>query len=139
MESTDFISGRTSGDGMEFVEPARSDASRTKKSAQHLTPDQSSSKGAINRSDIIPGANVIYRRDDEASKSAKLPVKMPQGKQFYLIPHLVATKKSFSLKSKEPKFVPFEPYKAAVSIKCSNIRYYARFFSLHDLLFRLIR
>lgn len=63
----------------------------------------------------IPGAFSIYRSTDDDSSSVKLPVKVPQGKLFYLVPHLVSSKKSFALKNKEPKFVPFEPYKAAVN------------------------
>lgn len=115
MNSTVLTSRRTSGDGMEFVEPAKSDISRTIKPTQGQTTSASSSKGAANSSLPIPGATVIYRHDDESSKTVKLPANLPQGKQFHLIPHLVSTKKSFPLKSKEPRFVPFEPYKAAVS------------------------
>lgn len=117
MNSSQFTSGRTSGDGMEFVDPVQSDTSRAIKVAQPLaTTAAASMKSTVNRSLPIPGATAIYR-DDESSKTVKLPATQPQGKQFYLVPHLVSTKKTFSLKSKEPKFVPFEPYKAAVSIK----------------------
>lgn len=115
MNATVFTGGRTSGDGMEFVEPAKSDTPRTQKPTQSQITSASSSKSVVNSSLPIPGANVIYRHDDESSKTVKLPANLPQGKQFYLVPHLVSTKKSFSLKSKEPRFVPFEPYKAAVS------------------------
>lgn len=104
---------------MEFVDPPKSDIQRKlqEKSSSNskCTENVDESKSRFGATSI-PGATSIYRPDDASSKSVKLPAKIPQGKQFYLVPHLVNTKKSFSLKNKEPKFVPFEPYKAAVSI-----------------------
>lgn len=118
MNLRDFVNGRTSGDGMEFVDTVRSDNSSSGKNP--LAPNAGSIRKNIDdstsRTSAIPGAMTIYRHDSESSKSVKLPVKVPQGKPFYLVPHLVNTKKSCSLKNKAPKFVPFEPYKAAVSI-----------------------
>lgn len=114
------LSGRTSGDGMENVEIAKSDVQR--KSSNDKCPLNSAINvnnhvSQINqRTAPIPGATSIYRRDEQNSDSVKLPAKIPHGKQFYLVPHLINAKKSFSLKNKEPRFVPFEPYKAAVSI-----------------------
>lgn len=120
------LSGRTSGDGMENVEIATADVQRKSSnekchplnSAININNHGKNANGAqINqRTTAIPGATSIYRRAEQNSDSVKLPAKIPQGKLFYLVPHLVNTKKSFSLKSKEPRFVPFEPYKAAVSI-----------------------
>lgn len=113
----DFVNGRTRGDGMEFVDTAQTEREKIKISqtsstiSTHKSIDESTS-----RSTAIPGAKTIYRFDDSESNSVKLPVKVPQGKPFYLVPHLVNTKKNYSLKNKAPKFVPFEPYKAAVSI-----------------------
>lgn len=118
MDSSDFANGRTSGDGMEFVDTTQTDrqaSAKTRAVAKSLIP-QASIESLTSRSGTIPGATSIYRFDDESSKSVKLPAKVPQGKQFYLVPHLVNTKKSCSLRNKAPKFVPFEPYKAAVSI-----------------------
>lgn len=100
------VSGRTRGDGMEFVDTSQSERANIK------IPPVSTANGSTAR---IPGATTIYRFDDSQSNSVKLPAKIPQGKPFYLVPHLVNTKKSCSLKNKVPKFVPFEPYKAAVS------------------------
>lgn len=119
------LSGRTSGDGMEYIEVTKSDVQR--KSSIEKCPlnsaininnhGKNANVSQINpRTTAIPGATSIYRRNEENSDSVKLPAKIPQGKQFYLVPHLVNTKKSFSLKNKAPRFVPFEPYKAAVSI-----------------------
>lgn len=120
------LSGRTSGDGMENVEIAKSDVQRKSSnekfplnSAININDNHGKNENVSQtnqRTTAIPGATSIYRRDEENSDSVKLPAKIPQGKQFYLVPHLVNTKKSFSLKHKEPRFVPFEPYKAAVSI-----------------------
>lgn len=108
---------------MEFVDPVQSDAARAIKAPHQPTIAAAASiKSDVNRSLPIPGAKVIYRHDDESSRTVRLPATLPQGKQFFLVPHLVSTKKTFTLKSKEPKFVPFEPYKAAVSIKQSCIR-----------------
>lgn len=122
MDSSAFANGRTSGDGMEFVDTTQNDrqtSAKVRAVAKNLIP-QASVESLTSRSSTIPGATSIYRFDDELSKSVKLPVKVPQGKQFYLVPHLVNTKKNCSLRNKAPKFVPFEPYKAAVSIPCHH-------------------
>lgn len=117
----DFASGRTSGDGMEFVDSTQSDRNKfPQKNTQSDNVrhnDSSAQNPSTSNQKSIPGATSIYRGDDDLSKSVKLPSIIPQGKQFYLVPHLVNTKKSFSLKNKAPKFVPFEPYKAAVRKK----------------------
>lgn len=113
----EFTSGRTRGDGMEFIDTAQLERANIK------IPQQSATNTTHKRIDnltscasTIPGATTIYRFDENQSNSVKLPAKIPQGKPFYLVPHLVNTKRSHSLKNKAPKFVPFEPYKAAVSI-----------------------
>lgn len=118
MDLSDFASGRTRGDGMEFVDTTQSDRQIIVKApmlSKNLN-SQTSVESLTSRSSTIPGATSIYR-NDETSEMVKLPAKVPQGKQFYLVPHLVNTKRSCSLKNKAPKFVPFEPYKAAVSIQ----------------------
>lgn len=117
MDLSDFANGRTSGDGMEFVDPTQSDRQTSVKMpmvAKNLI-SQASVDSLTGRNSTIPGATSIYRFDDDASKSVKLPSKAIQGKAFYLVPHLVNTKRSCSLRNKAPKFVPFEPYKAAVN------------------------
>lgn len=118
MDSRDFTNRRTRGDGMEFVDTVQSDNRSNVKTpiTTHLNARKNTNE-SNSRSNVIPGATSIYRSDDESSKSVKLPVKIPQGKQFYLVPHLVNTKRTCSLKNKAPKFVPFEPYKAAVSTR----------------------
>lgn len=124
MDLSDFASGRTRGDGMEFVDTAQSDRQTSVKTAvlPKTSMAQASVESLTSRSSTIPGATSIYRgHDDDSSNSVKLPAKVPQGKQFYLVPHLVNTKRSCSLKNKAPKFVPFEPYKAAVSISSHSI------------------
>lgn len=118
MDLSDFVNGRTRGDGMEFVDTTQSDRQTTSGKTPIIAKNliaQASVESLTSRSNMIPGATSIYRYDDDASKSVKLPAKVPQGKQFYLVPHLVNTKRSCSLRNKAPKFVPFEPYKAAVS------------------------
>lgn len=116
MDLNDFVNGRTSGDGMEFVDSNQSDTRSNVKSPSESSAGVCKVFGESKiRNSAIPGATTIYRFDDDSSKSVKLPAKVPQGKTFYLVPHLVNTKKTCSLKNKAPKFVPFEPYKAAVS------------------------
>lgn len=63
------------------------------------------------------GSNPVYRPTElVAVGSASLPPTVPKGKIFNLVPKLVhTTRTNSSLKSKEPKFVPFEPYKGAVN------------------------
>ena len=107
-------SGRTRGDGMEFVDTSQTE--RANKKISQVSTANCTRKSIDGSTTRIPGATTIYRFDDSQSNSVKLPAKIPQGKPFYLVPHLVNTKKSCSLKNKVPKFVPFEPYKAAVSI-----------------------
>lgn len=51
----------------------------------------------------------IYRPSEISSKSR--PAVHPKGKIFNLIPKLAPSKKPAVLRNREPKFVPFEPYK----------------------------
>lgn len=116
MDLSDFANGRTRGDGMEFVDSNQADSrSNAKLSSAPSTSGHKVFDELKVRNETIPGATTIYRFDDDFNKSVKLPAKVPQGKTFYLVPHLVNTKKPCTLKNKAPKFVPFEPYKAAVS------------------------
>lgn len=115
MDSSSLSSGgRTRGDGMENVDTSLIDtASNT---IAKVVLSENAEKKVLEDSSTIPGAFSIYRSTEESRNSVKLPVKVPKGKLFYLVPHLINTKKSFTLRNKEPKFVPFEPYKAAVRI-----------------------
>ncbi|CAO1437032.1 unnamed protein product [Diamesa serratosioi] len=58
--------------------------------------------------------SLLYNPSAEANINFPLPVE-PKGKKFYLIPKLHQTKATTMLKNKSPKFLPFEPYKAAVN------------------------
>lgn len=62
----------------------------------------------------IPGQDLIYRHN-YATPSP--PAVLPKGKIFNMIPRLVTINKPFSVQSrnKPPRFVPFEPYKAAIN------------------------
>lgn len=106
-------SHRTRGDGMEMVDTTQTDAKIRNLSEIVLKQGTNSLTKQTATSATIPGLLSIYRTTQ--NDIVKLPAKEPKGKIFYLVPHIVSTKKSTSLKSKEPKFVPFEPYKAAVS------------------------
>lgn len=62
---------------------------------------------------LNPGQNSLYRATD--AHSPPLPSIKPKGKIFNLVPRLIVSNKQFSLKTKEPRFIPFEPYKGAVN------------------------
>lgn len=120
MDAKHFPSTRTSGDGMENVDLIQTDV-KLKQSTNFATnlnenADNVRKSASAATTPQIPGAFSIYRANNDDNSSVKLPAKTPQGKMFYLVPHLVNVKKSCTLKNKEPKFVPFEPYKAAVSM-----------------------
>lgn len=114
MDKNSLATARTRGDGMENIDAQQMDPKLCGKTIL-ARKCESDKLNASTSKPTIPGAFSIYRSTDDDSASVKLPAKVPQGKLFYLVPHLVNSKKSFSLKNKEPKFVPFEPYKAAVS------------------------
>ncbi|XP_058059270.1 uncharacterized protein LOC131210091 [Anopheles bellator] len=119
---------RTDGDGMENEASAPSFAGKRLSSASSTTSSGVASRDlklpgnlAIER--LLPhaGPNPIYRPTElAASGRASLPAIVPRGKVFNLVPRLVPhggqpKLVSSSLHSKEPKFVPFEPYKGAVT------------------------
>lgn len=63
----------------------------------------------------VPGQDFIYQHNFATPSPPAVP---PKGKIFNMIPRLVSTNKSsFSVHSrnKAPRFVPFEPYKAAIN------------------------
>lgn len=78
-------------------------------------------KGDQIKSDTFLGQHLIFRDNLE---SPSLPAIQPKGKIFNLIPRLIVSNKQYSLQSKnrEPKFVPFEPYKGAVNPIIPNRR-----------------
>jgi len=99
---------RTRGDGMENSEIQSNEI--------QPTVVHSSVLGSIGNSRPalpIPGQNLIYRATD-ATNNSQPPIK-PKGKIFNLVPRLIVSNKQFSLKTKEPRFIPFEPYKGAVN------------------------
>ncbi|XP_052866309.1 uncharacterized protein LOC128272524 [Anopheles cruzii] len=119
---------RTDGDGMENEASAPSFVGKRLSSASSTTSSGVASRDlklpanlAIER--LLPhaGPNPIYRPTElTASGRASLPAVVPRGKVFNLVPRLVShggqpKPVSSSLHSKEPKFVPFEPYKGAVT------------------------
>ena len=53
--------------------------------------------------------STIYKPTEISSKSG--PAVHPKGKIFNLIPKLAPSKKPSALKNREPRFIPFEPYK----------------------------
>lgn len=125
-----MASARTRGDGMENVDAQQVE---TKLCAETILTRkcESSRLNASTSNSTIPGALSIYRSTDDDSSTVKLPAKVPQGKLFYLVPHLINSKKSIELRNKEPKFVPFEPYKAAVSVSALNAPYQSFVYHIH--------
>uniref|UniRef100_A0A182PNM8 Uncharacterized protein n=1 Tax=Anopheles epiroticus TaxID=199890 RepID=A0A182PNM8_9DIPT len=120
---------RTEGDGMEHEELTGSSFTAKRSS----TPSSVSStllptadiklpaNFSIER--LLPhsGPNPVYRPTELVTGgNTSLSAVVPRGKVFNLVPRLVApgggrSKLSTTMHSKEPKFVPFEPYKGAVT------------------------
>lgn len=99
--------GRTSGDGMEQEAISKQD---------HLIESTSSNR-PINlppRNNSIPGDKLIYK-PRQINDTAILPAVIPKGKIFNLVPKIAPVHRPTNLNKREPKFVPFEPYKAAVN------------------------
>ena len=63
------------------------------------------------------GSNPVYRPTElvTTTSGASLRPTVPKGKIFTLVPKLVQTNRTSGLKNREPRFVPFEPYKGAVN------------------------
>lgn len=80
----------------------------------NATKRQPSAHGSVSLSAKVPGQDLIYHRN-YATPSP--PAVLPKGKIFNMIPRLVSSHKPFSVQSqnKAPRFVPFEPYKAAIN------------------------
>lgn len=86
------------------------------RSSENTTVAHSSVLGTITNSRSTrptPGHNLIYRATDAPTQPP--PSIKPKGKIFNLVPRLIVSNKQFSLKTKEPRFIPFEPYKGAVN------------------------
>lgn len=97
---------RWPGDGMENSEI---------RSSENPTVGHNSGPASITspRSSLLnPGQSVVYRATDAHLQP---PSTKPKGKIFNLVPRLIVSNKQFSLKTKEPRFIPFEPYKGAVN------------------------
>lgn len=107
-----LIAARTRGDGME------NDGVNTTLTENLLSTDYKKIAATVRdtqpKSANFLGQNLIYR-DNHSSPSP--PAVLPKGKIFNLIPRLIVSKKQLSLQSRnrEPRFVPFEPYKAAIN------------------------
>ncbi|XP_049276773.1 uncharacterized protein LOC125760565 isoform X1 [Anopheles funestus] len=117
---------RTEGDGMENEELAgsftakRSSASSTASSTLIPSGDiKLPANFSIER--LLPhsGSNPVYRPTElVTSGNTSLSAIVPRGKVFNLVPRLVSPggrPKLSTMHHKEPKFVPFEPYKGAVT------------------------
>ncbi|XP_040161964.1 golgin-45 [Anopheles arabiensis] len=119
---------RTEGDGMEHEELAGSftgakrSASTSSSVSSTLLPTADIKLPAnfsIER--LLPhsGANPVYRPTELVTGgNTSLAAVVPRGKVFNLVPRLVAPggrPKLATMHNKEPKFVPFEPYKGAVT------------------------
>ncbi|XP_053670741.1 uncharacterized protein LOC128721054 [Anopheles nili] len=117
---------RTEGDGMENEDIAGS--FRTKRTSTSSTASSTfmpsgeiklPANFSIER--LLPhsGSNPVYRPTELVpSGNTSLSAVVPRGKVFNLVPRLVspnARSKLTAMHSKEPKFVPFEPYKGAVT------------------------
>lgn len=76
------------------------------------TPSTSSTSTSSHDT-AIPGRHLIYRQPDSYNFSP--PAIVPKGKIFPLVPHLISTTQKSVFHTREPKFVPMEPYKAAIS------------------------
>ncbi|KAJ6639356.1 Golgin-45, partial [Pseudolycoriella hygida] len=96
---------RWPGDGMENSEIRSSE----NQSVAHM----STVLGTISNARSSSSNQIRITRTTDAN-SQPIPIK-PKGKIFNLVPRLIVSNKQFSLKTKEPRFIPFEPYKGAVN------------------------
>ncbi|XP_055621507.1 golgin-45 isoform X2 [Toxorhynchites rutilus septentrionalis] len=111
---------RTQGDGMEYDGLVTGTAAQQQKSSSvPTTVGLIKLPSDIELQRLLPhsGSNPVYRPTELiTTTNASLPPTVPKGKIFHLVPKLVQINRAAeSLKNKEPKFVPFEPYKGAVN------------------------
>uniref|UniRef100_A0A182JSH8 Uncharacterized protein n=1 Tax=Anopheles christyi TaxID=43041 RepID=A0A182JSH8_9DIPT len=117
---------RTEGDGMEheeltgsFTAKRSSTSSSVSSTVLPSTDIKLPANFSIER--LLPhsGSNPVYRPTELVTGgNTSLAAVVPRGKVFNLVPRLVASggrSKLSTMHSKEPKFVPFEPYKGAVT------------------------
>uniref|UniRef100_A0AAG5CX57 Uncharacterized protein n=1 Tax=Anopheles atroparvus TaxID=41427 RepID=A0AAG5CX57_ANOAO len=116
---------RTEGDGMEhedFAAPIsvkRTSTASTTSSSVASTDLKLPVNFSIER--LLPhsGSNPVYRPTELVTGgNTSLAAVVPRGKVFNLVPRLVShgtRGKLSTMHNKEPKFVPFEPYKGAVT------------------------
>lgn len=102
---------RTQGDGMEH-EALPSTTQQQQQRPINLPPN-------FDLERLLPhsGPNPVYRPTELVTTTggASLRPTIPQGKIFALVPKLVPPNRTGGLKNREPRFVPFEPYKGAVN------------------------
>lgn len=100
---------RTQGDGMEHE--ALPSTTQQQQRPINLPPN-------FDLERLLPhsGPNPVYRPTELVTTTGgALRPTVPQGKIFTLVPKLVTTNRTGGLKNREPRFVPFEPYKGAVN------------------------
>uniref|UniRef100_A0A1Q3F5F5 Golgin-45 n=1 Tax=Culex tarsalis TaxID=7177 RepID=A0A1Q3F5F5_CULTA len=115
----DTAAARTQGDGMEHEALSSATTTTTQPQQQQHRPLNLPVNFDLER--LLPhsGSAPVYRPTELVTTTAggaSLPPTVPKGKIFTLVPKLVpATHRTSGLKSREPRFVPFEPYKGAVN------------------------
>lgn len=90
------------------------------KDQQKYFNSSSSTKSSLNDDNkLLPQMHsttkTLHYKPNELTSVFSPPPVQPKGKIFYLIPHLVNSNRTQGLKNREPRFIPFEPYKAAVN------------------------
>lgn len=112
--SMDTAAARTQGDGMEHDALT---STTTTQPQQQQRPLNLPINFDLER--LLPhsGSNPVYRPTELVTTTggASLRPTVPKGKIFALVPKLVQTHRTGGLKNREPRFVPFEPYKGAVN------------------------
>uniref|UniRef100_A0A182S7T1 Uncharacterized protein n=1 Tax=Anopheles maculatus TaxID=74869 RepID=A0A182S7T1_9DIPT len=118
---------RTEGDGMETEEltgsftAKRSSLSSTASSSKLIPSGDIKLPANFSIERLLPhsGSNPVYRPTELVTGgNNSLAAVVPHGKVFNLVPRLVSPggrPKLSTMHHKEPKFVPFEPYKGAVT------------------------
>lgn len=113
---------RTRGDGMEneaLAVPPTVTSTQPRKSSAASQPSKLKLPNNFDPECLLPhsGSDPVYRPTElVTTASASLPPTVPKGKIFNLVPKLVhCSKTGNGLRNKEPRFVPFEPYKGAVN------------------------
>lgn len=123
-KTIDMEKARTSGDGMETSDTAKSEHKSFLPSKTQLRRKDSTIQETIHQkkhppstsapsSVLVPGLNTLYRPTDCL---ISLPAVKPRGELRLLTPRLVESPDiPEHKKTKPPRFVPFEPYAGAVN------------------------